>query len=55
MNMDQKLDTHPVGNLALTSTLPYLILALHLVLNLALWMGLMIVPVVLLLTAEHAL
>ncbi len=50
----RRLKTYPVGILALTSTLPNRMLALFLVLSRALWMGLMIVPVVLLLTAEQA-
>ena len=45
--------THPVGILAVTSTFPYLILALPFVVSLELMTGLIIVPKLELLTAPH--
>jgi hypothetical protein len=49
----KKYNTYPRGSFARTSTFPYLILALWRVVILALCTGLIIAPVVLLLTAPQ--
>jgi hypothetical protein len=51
--MEMTESTHPVGILAVTSTFPYLILALPFVVSLELMTGLIIVPKLELLTAPH--
>ena len=51
--MEMTESTHPVGILAVTSTFPYLMLALPFVVSRELMTGLIIVPKLELLTAPH--